>query len=247
MNKTIKKSIIVVFIIIMIPVLLFCMMQLVIKYELSKLIPSETVIVDESVYVIKNAGIVNLFLIKTENGFVAIDAGDSIIDLQNELSKFMIDPLLVKRVYLTHTDRDHTGGLSLFKNAEVFISENEVQMINGTINRAPFMKTKFPYNYSVIDNFDEISFDGIRIKPIETPGHTPGSLCYLVNDQYLFTGDSMSIKNGKADIFNVFFNMNSADQIESIRKLAGLKGVKMIFTGHYGISDDFDVIFGDYK
>ncbi|MCK7506903.1 MAG: hypothetical protein MZV70_24480 [Desulfobacterales bacterium] len=31
-------------------------------------------------------------------------------------------------------------------------------------------------------------------------------MSYVINDAYLFVGDTMSLKNGKADLFNEFFN-----------------------------------------
>ncbi|MGZ5540013.1 MAG: hypothetical protein ACXW1O_08215 [Halobacteriota archaeon] len=38
-------------------------------------------------------------------------------------------------MFLTHTDNDHVGGLNLFKNADVYLSIDEEQMINRTTPR----------------------------------------------------------------------------------------------------------------
>lgn len=62
-----------------------------------------------------------------------------------------------------------------------------------------------------------------------TPGHTPGSMCYLVNGRDLFTGDSLSLKAGRAGLFNEFFNMDSETQKKSLRKLKNTPGVQFIY------------------
>ncbi len=70
---------------------------------------------------------------------------------------------------------------------------------------------------------------------IITPGHTPGSMCYLINNKYLFTGDALSIKAGKIDKFNEFFNMDTETATE------------YIFSAHYGYSDDYKNAVKDWK
>jgi len=82
------------------------------------------------------------------------------------------------------------------------------------------------------------------VRGIATPGHTPGAMSYIIDGAYLFVGDTMSLKNGKADLFNEFFNMDSATEGGSIRKLAALKNPKFVFTAHYGYTDDAGRAFG---
>ena len=67
-----------------------------------------------------------------------------------------------------------------------------------------------------------------------TPGHTPGSMSYLVNDSILFTGDTLTIQKGKVKPFFWLQNMNTRLQKESIKKLLKIDNVKMICTGHTG-------------
>jgi hypothetical protein len=56
----------------------------------------------------------------------------------------------------------------------------------------------------------------------------------------------MSLKNGKADLFNEFFNMDSETEKESIKKLAALQNIKYIFTAHYGFTDDAGKALGNH-
>ena len=65
-------------------------------------------------------------------------------------------------------------------------------------------------------------------------GHTVGAMCYQVNDSLLFTGDALSLQNGKIDKFNEMFNTDTEEAIKSLDKLTDIPGVKHIFTAHHG-------------
>lgn len=120
-------------------------------------------------------------------------------------------------------------------------------MINGQTSRFLFLKNKLAYTYELLEDNQILDIAGLKVKGILTPGHTPGSMCYLVNDTWLFTGDSMSLVNGKVSEFNDLFNMDSETQRRSLRKLADLPAVKYIFTAHYGLTDDYQNAFGGWK
>jgi glyoxylase-like metal-dependent hydrolase (beta-lactamase superfamily II) len=59
-------------------------------------------------------------------------------------------------------------------------------------------------------------------------------MCYLVNDKYLFTGDTTALENGKVKPFNKFFNMDTDEEIKSLDKIQNMDRVELILTGHYG-------------
>jgi len=101
----------------------------------------------------------------------------------------------------------------------------------------------YPYTYQLIEDNQVLDIVGLKVKGILTPGHTPGSTCYPINDEDLFTGDTLKLENQKAAVFNAFFNMDTAAQKESIVKLAGLTGIKYVFTDHYGYSDNAAKVF----
>jgi len=97
--------------------------------------------------------------------------------------------------------------------------------------------------YNLLDDGQEIKYPGLTIKCILTPGHTPGSMSYLINGKYLFTGDVLKLINGKVEEFHHFINMDTENDIKSIDKLSRLTGVEYILTAHYGISSDFTGAF----
>ncbi|MFC1669407.1 MBL fold metallo-hydrolase [Spirochaetota bacterium] len=208
------------------------------KVETSGMEPLKTGEVASGVYSIKDT-YVNLYLVKAGDKYIAIDAGNDLKNIKREMKKIKVDPKKVAAVFLTHTDYDHIRGIKIFKNAKVYISRAEEQIINGKTNRFLFIGNKFPWKYSLLDDKQEINISGVKIKSILVPGHTPGSMCYLVDDKYLFTGDNISLKEGRADLFVDFFNMDSETQRKSIKKLTLFPQVKYIFTAHHGSTDNY--------
>ncbi|MBN1383170.1 MAG: MBL fold metallo-hydrolase [Deltaproteobacteria bacterium] len=212
--------------------------------ETQKMSPLATQEIIKGIYVIKDS-FVNCYIIKGNNGYIAVDAGNSRGQVKQEMQKLSIDHQKVLAVFLTHSDSDHVAALDLFTHAKIYFSKDEEQMINGETPRFALFKNKKMARYELLHNGQIKYVSGLQVKGIATPGHTPGSMCYLINDTYLFVGDTMSLKNGKADLFNEFFNMDSETQRHSVKKLAALKKLRYIFTGHYGFTDNPVTAFKD--
>ena len=214
------------------------------KYKIDRMTPVPTCQIKDSVYAVKDGTYANMFLIKGDDGFIAIDCGENPTNVQKELNSLGIKTSEIKAVFLTHTDRDHIGALELFPQAKIYISKEEEKMIDGsTVRSFLFMKNKLRYPYETIKDRETIEVLGIEIKGILTKGHTLGSMCFLINNKHLFTGDVISIKNGKITDENEFFHMDKNENKEAVKKLALLEGVEGIFTSHYGYTDDFQKVF----
>jgi glyoxylase-like metal-dependent hydrolase (beta-lactamase superfamily II) len=219
----------------------------VMKHEMKKMHTVETGQVTDHIYAIKDS-FVDAYLIGSPDGdYIMIDAGNDTETIKAALSGLNIDPAKVRAIFLTHTDRDHVAAIPLFTNAEVFLSRQEEQMINGETSRFFVFGNKISRkDYQLLDDGQVIDLPGITIKGILSPGHTPGAMCYLVNQKYLFTGDVLSLKNGKVDEFSKFINMDTKTDRKSIDRLSHLKGVEYIFTAHHGVSNDFEAAFKDW-
>lgn len=190
----------------------------------------------------------NMYLVKAGDTYIAIDAAKSADAVARGLAELKITPESVTVVLLTHSDGDHIGAVKLFKNAKVYISAAEEQMVNGKTARAfGFKKNSLPVPYSLLNDGEELDIAGVRVKGILTRGHTPGSMCYLVNGAYLFTGDTLSLKDGNVGLMSEFFNMDSKTEGQSIKMLAGLQGITHIFTDHFGYTDDFQKAMAAWK
>ncbi len=212
---------------------------IVFRSTVRKMTPAETDRLTEDVYAVRDK-YVNMYLVRDGNDFIAIDAGIRPGAVKAQMKKLGIDPDRVKAVFLTHTDADHAGGVSLFKNAVVYLHEDEEQMINGETGRVMWIGNKMSVpDYRLLDE-KVIRTGDLKIDPVPTPGHTTGLTCYIVNDKYLFTGDAVSLENGVIGLFPRYINKNGRKARKSIDNITGLEGVQYLFTGHHGYTADYN-------
>jgi hydroxyacylglutathione hydrolase len=203
--------------------------------------PAPTIRLDENVSAVRD-GDVNMFLYTDGADTIAVDAGYSAKAVSRELRRLAVDPSSVTHLFLTHTDLDHAGGLALLSHAQIFLSSAEEQMIDGRTARflGIYRNARIPRPYSLLQDGDLVAAGKIRIRAIATPGHTPGSMSFLVDEKVLFSGDTLTLQNGRVDTFYALLTMDIAAQRESIRKLAALQGIKLLCTAHTGSTRKVD-------
>ncbi len=227
-------------------VLLFFGYFLVARSITKRMSAVETGEIAKNVYSVKYS-IVNMFLVKDGENYIAIDAGNDKDIVLQELKKLNIDPGKVTANLLTHSDGDHVAGISLFKNADVYLALEEEQMINGKKSRFLIFGNGINSNKrNLIEDQQIIKIGDTKIQCFLVPGHTPGSMCYLVNDSLLFTGDALKLNKGKVERFYSLFNMDSEAASQSIGKIVRIPGVQYLFTAHNGYTDDFDNAIKDW-
>jgi len=247
MNKILKRILIGIGIVIAILVLIVAGFGLKMKSELKKMHVAETKEVVSGVYAIKDS-FVNMYLVKDSDNYVAIDAGADVKTIRNELNKLKIDSANVIAVFFTHCDGDHTGALCMFRNAAVYLSRQEEQMINGKTSKMMFMHNSIcRKDYNLLDDKQQLNIKNTQINCIATPGHTPGSMSYVVNYKYLFVGDAFGLKDGKIDKPNRFFSADMKMAVQSLVKISNLFNVEYIFTGHNGYSSDYKKAMSDWE
>ena len=206
----------------------------------------------DNVYEVKSRA-VSMFIYTAEDSPICFDTGISEDTVKRAFDALGFKPEDVKYVFLTHTDRDHVGSLNLFKNAVVYLSFDEEQMVNKTTPR--FLG--FVYNpplkkaYRLLKNEDIVQVGQTKIEALATPGHTPGSMSFLVNDSILFAGDTLILKEGKVRPFSRLhlrdmMHMDIATQTESVKKLAKLKNISLMVTAHTGFTTDFQSAMSDW-
>lgn len=158
---------------------------------------------------------VNNYLIFDEVSRKAI-----IIDLtnENEVSSFIEkNKLIPEFIILTHEHYDHISGVNSFRKkyigcklvASVACNEN-IQNEERNISKylsALFcysvnkdVLAKIPKNYRcmpaeiVFEEKFRLNWLGNLIEIFVTPGHSPGSVSIVINDMFLFTGDSLLLE-----------------------------------------------------
>jgi len=205
----------------------------------SKFPTMETGHIVDNIFVVKD-DFANLFIIKDSTQYIVIDCGNNPAIVAEEMEKLGINPDNVVAVFLTHTDGDHVSALSLFDKAKLYMSKEEVKMINGTKSRFLWFGNSLPRtDYILLDDREVVQIGNIKFETILVPGHTSGMTAYLVNEKYLFTGDIASLKDGKIAPIPAFIDTETKQAVKSHEIIRNIPTAEYIFTAHWGYTDDY--------
>lgn len=126
-------------------------------------------------------------------------------DIDTIVATAQTDGYTVKGALVTHTHQDHVGGslaswgmpgripgveeLLVKVPTKVFVHKAEREFLPG-----------FGSDLVVVDNHDTLEVGRLRLTFLHTPGHTPGSQCFLI-DGRLVSGDTLFIGScGRTDL-----------------------------------------------
>lgn len=202
--------------------------------------------------------VANVFFYEKNGVVLMIDAGYNYPRLKEKMGWLDLNPADIQEILITHQDTDHVGAVEadsdgLFRNARLYIGKTENRYLTGEVRRKVFgglyklPQVHIPNEKVLLEDGTHFSIDGITIEAIPVPGHTWGHLVYLIDEQYLFTGDTIWLG---ADGGYSFINALAESNAESRKSLAALKQKleerqlrPVIITGHTGWTDDFDFAF----
>jgi glyoxylase-like metal-dependent hydrolase (beta-lactamase superfamily II) len=190
------------------------------------------------------------YLLRDGNDCALIDAGSGVQTerLIGNLRHAVGDLAHLRYLLLTHCHGDHAGGVHVVRNScspIVAASEWEVRMLEyGSdddlgLTQARFAGT-YPSEYRlvharadrVLNDGDELTLGRLTIRVILTPGHTRGSVCYLVStpaDTLLFSGDTV-FWGGLIQLLNTPGSEISGYR-RGVQSLRGLN-IDCLFPGH---------------
>lgn len=181
----------------------------------------------------------NLFFIPSGENWIVIDAGSDAKAVKQEMELMAIDGQRVKGVFLTHTDYDHVASVVLFPNAAIYMSEQEKQMIDGSVYRQFFKKNSLPAlgdsnKMIYLPDNEVVDFGEHKVRIIWAAGHTKGSAMYAVDEKYLFTGDAFKAADGHITVHPYTMERKQAQgTIYGIKD--ELQKYEKVFTAHYGV------------
>jgi hydroxyacylglutathione hydrolase len=156
---------------------------------------------------------------------------DAAWDIDEILRIAAQDEMEITHALVTHTHPDHVGGgfagmeiagvTELLEKckAKVVVHKAEAEFIKG-LSSSDIIKT---------DTGDKVDVGGLEIQLMHTPGHTPGSQCFLV-DNRVVSGDTLFIDAcGRVD-----FPGGSPEQMyySLTQKLMALPDNMILFPGH---------------
>jgi glyoxylase-like metal-dependent hydrolase (beta-lactamase superfamily II) len=144
-----------------------------------------------------------------------------LVDAANEAERIlgMAKELNVGRVLTTHGHWDHIQAVPQVREAgyRVAVSAGDAEML--------------PAYDDVLEDDTTIEVGQLRLRTILTPGHTPGSMCFLLEGApVLFSGDTLFPGGPGATKFPGGDFTAIIDSIE--RKLLPLPGATRVLPGH---------------
>jgi glyoxylase-like metal-dependent hydrolase (beta-lactamase superfamily II) len=162
---------------------------------------------------------------------VVVDPAYAAGDLLDTLEA---DGMHLSGVLVTHHHPDHVGGSMMgfeLKGLAELLERVSVPVHVNT-HEADFVSriTGIPMSdLTAHEHGDKVNIGDIDIELLHTPGHTPGSQCFLL-DGRLIAGDTLFLEGcGRTD-----FPGGDSDEIfRSLQKLAQLSGDPTVFPGHW--------------
>lgn len=163
--------------------------------------PLNTGWIDENVACVRE-WVANIFFYRKGETTIMIDAGYNYDRLAEKMGWLGIYAKSIRHILITHQDTDHVGaveadGLGLFKKAKLYIGEIENRYLTGEVRRR-VMHRLYKLPQVTINNKKQLLKDGetfkigdIKIHAFLVPGHTWGHMVYMIDDKYLFTGDTI--------------------------------------------------------
>ncbi len=204
------------------------------------------------------------YVIETTDGLVLVDSG---LDadagpLRAQIAELGLDWKRIRAILLTHAHGDHTGGAAALRaatRAKIYAGAGDADVLRAGGPREAFYSTfsmpdRSPHPTPIdveLHGGETISVGDVRITAIAAPGHTPGSICYLLERgglRALFAGDVIMMLRGDdvprteldkplgtySAYLSPRYRGDARASLDSLRRLRALPVPDLVLPGHPG-------------
>jgi glyoxylase-like metal-dependent hydrolase (beta-lactamase superfamily II) len=203
-----------------------------------------------------------VYVIETSDGLVLVDSGldADAASLKSEMAKLGLDWTRLRAILLTHVHGDHTCGADALRSAtgaKVYAGAGDAPVLKSGQPTEAFYGTYFMPNHRphpttvdvALKGGETIAFGDTRIRALATPGHSPGSICYLLERKdlsALFAGDVIMMLKGDEHPRNELgkplgtysaylsprYRGDAKDSLASLRRLRSMPVPDLVLPGH---------------
>ena len=178
----------------------------------------------------------NTYVLESNGEYAVVDPAVKSCELEN-----FLEGKNVRWILLTHGHFDHISGVkSLVEKtgAKVTVHSLDDEMLydgNKSLYASHFGTAQPEITASVLtEDGDEINLGNTVLRVMYTPGHTMGSVCFVCDEnRIIFSGDTLfRLSAGRTDLAGINPIKAGRLELESLQKLAELKGDYTVYPGH---------------
>lgn len=192
-----------------------------------------------------------VYAITGPEGIVLIDSGVPFFvpKVLSTLSDLGLNPEQLRAVLLTHRHLDHASGAATIREttgARIYAGGADAMVLEQSDSIEDFLsffplEKQLPVRFLVdehIDRTGDLSVAGIDLRAIVCPGHTAGSVCYVLRRAgrtVLFSGDTVMTLEGNPGTFGLYYDARyGADPDDYLSTLESLREipVDVLLPGH---------------
>jgi glyoxylase-like metal-dependent hydrolase (beta-lactamase superfamily II) len=219
--------------------------------------------VSDGIYLLGGMDPAAVYVVQTPEGLILIDSGveADATTLKRQMARLGLDWRRVKAILLTHAHVDHSAGADYLRQAtgaRLYAGWRDAAVLRAGKPREAFFST-FPFPPDIpaphvsvdveLKGDQVIDIGGVRFQALDMPGHTLGSICYLMERNHLrvlFSGDVIQSLVGHeqspsrlarplgtyAAYLSPRYRGDAGAFLASLRKLRALPVPDLVLPGH---------------
>ncbi|MBI1310198.1 MBL fold metallo-hydrolase [bacterium] len=192
------------------------------------------------------------YVLETSDGLILVDCGlrQSHELLLKQMQALHLNVADLKMILITHGHGDHyLGAMQLreLTGAKIYAGAGDSAVLRNAGPREAVFSTfpmdNVPIEPTVVDvelsGSETIELGEAVIQVLATPGHTPGSTCYLVDwagKTVLFSGDTIMTIDGDLGTYSAYlapeFRGDAQAYLQTLRDLQHLPAPDLLLPGH---------------